>query len=319
MAEIREIGIVRSSFKESADPYEMRKHESRITVFGPFEEGLYGIEENSHILVLFHFDRSVDYTLKGPRYHGEVKGVFASRSPRRPGNIGCTVVELLERKERELLVRGLDALDGTPVLDIKPYAPGLDEKQARAVDRERQVRSPRADFLPMLKNGDAEGLFLEAGRFHGEYCAGLALGVSAALFGIRKLAETAGLEISELAGTGVPEKLRVTSFIDGCFLDGLQYASGCTPGNGLLQVEGCGSSTDDSGPGTVAAFYLLNTVPAAKGEDYSGTSIWMILKETLEKILERDPFDLIVEDADKLFSAETDRTREQNYRFRTFL
>lgn len=312
MAEIREIGIVHSDFKESADPYEMRKHESRITVFESFEEGLYGIEENSHILVLFHFDRSVDYTLKGPRYHGEVKGVFASRSPRRPGNVGCTVVELLERNGPELRVRGLDALDGTPVLDIKPYAPGLDEKQSRAVDRDRQARRPRAHFLPMLKNGDAESLFFEAGRFHGEYCPGLALGVLAALGSVRELSEAAGTGIAELVGTGVPEKIYAVSYLGGCFVDGLQYVTGCTVGNGLLRMAAGGPAGTAAGNAAGAAAEIKTAARIqAPAQDRTGVhqgagvSVRAVLKQSFGELLDVNPFELIHRETNSVFSLES--------------
>ncbi len=313
MAEIREIGVVHSSFKESADPYEMRKHESRITVFESFEEGLYGIEENSHILVIFHFDRSVDYTLKGPRYHGEVKGVFASRSPRRPGNVGCTVVELVERKGRELRVRGLDALDNTPVLDIKPYAPGLDEKKVRAIEEKRQIRRPRADFLPMLKNGDAERFFIEAGRFHGEYCSGLALGVRAALGGIRELGRAAGIGTAELLGTGVPANLYAVSFIGGCFADGLQCVTGCTLGNGLLRVAAGRLAGTAAGNAAGAAAEIKTAARIEAPPQYRtaahkepGISVRAVLKQSFDELLDIDPFELIQQKTGTLFSFESE-------------
>jgi tRNA (Thr-GGU) A37 N-methylase len=63
--------------------------------------------------------------------NGEFTGVFASCSPRRPGAIGVTTVRLLRRDGNELRVRGLDALDGTPVLDLKPYAPVFDERETK--------------------------------------------------------------------------------------------------------------------------------------------------------------------------------------------
>lgn len=313
MADIREIGVVHSDFGESADPFEMRKQESRITVFEPFAEGLYGIEENSHILVLFHFDRSVDYTLKGPRYHGEVKGVFASRSPRRPGNIGCTVVELLEREGTELRVRGLDALDGTPVLDIKPYTPGLDEGRIRKVEEERLIRKPRADVLPMLKNDDAERLFLEAGRFHGEYCAELALGVLAALGGIRKLADAAGTGMAELLGTGMPEKIRAVSFLGGCFVDGLQVVSGCTAGNGLLRAEGGDSSNAGENPSTGGFVAGDCGKSAVLFSERGGRAVRVIFKQSFGEASNLDPFELIREEWDELFRIESGTTASEPF------
>jgi tRNA-Thr(GGU) m(6)t(6)A37 methyltransferase TsaA len=96
------------------------------------EAGLTDIEGFSHLYVLWAFDRSEGYELVGapptdPRPHG----VFATRSPRRPNAIGLTVVELLSREGASLKVRGVDMLDGTPILDIKPYLSNVPEERLR--------------------------------------------------------------------------------------------------------------------------------------------------------------------------------------------
>jgi tRNA-Thr(GGU) m(6)t(6)A37 methyltransferase TsaA len=87
-------------------------------------DGLYRIDENEKLLVLFQFDRSEGYDLRvhprGDKNNPKV-GVFATRSPRRPNPIGATVVRLLEVKDNVLKVKGLDAWEGTPILDIKLY------------------------------------------------------------------------------------------------------------------------------------------------------------------------------------------------------
>lgn len=129
MAEIREIGWVRSEFTSPADPFVMRQSESRILIHPDYSDGLYRIEEQKWIMVVFYFHKVEGYRLQGHRYDGEFTGVFASRSPHRPGAVGVTTVRLLERKGNELRVKGLDALDGTPVLDIKPYSPVFDNVQ----------------------------------------------------------------------------------------------------------------------------------------------------------------------------------------------
>jgi tRNA-Thr(GGU) m(6)t(6)A37 methyltransferase TsaA len=89
-------------------------------------EGLEGLEEFSHIIVLFWLDRIIEneVLLKVHPMHRldlPVTGLFATRTPNRPNRIGETTVRLLERRDNILKVIGLDALDGTPVLDIKPY------------------------------------------------------------------------------------------------------------------------------------------------------------------------------------------------------
>jgi tRNA-Thr(GGU) m(6)t(6)A37 methyltransferase TsaA len=100
------------------------KHEAEgvLEITPEFELGLTDIEGFSHLFVIWAFDRSEGFALLGtPPSDNRPHGVFATRSPRRPNPIGLTVVELLRRDGRLLHVRGVDMLDGTPILDIKPY------------------------------------------------------------------------------------------------------------------------------------------------------------------------------------------------------
>jgi len=91
-----------------------------------FEAGLQDIEGFSHLFVIWAFHNSQGYDLVGaPPVDDRPHGVFATRSPRRPNPIGLTVVELLSRDGRNLKVRGIDMLDSTPILDIKPYLSGI--------------------------------------------------------------------------------------------------------------------------------------------------------------------------------------------------
>jgi len=97
---------------------------STIEVFSEYATGLQDIEGFSHIVVIYWFHQSQGYELlvKPPGEDG-LHGLFATRSPHRPCALGLTVVELLARDENRLEVKGLDAMDGSPVLDIKPYLP----------------------------------------------------------------------------------------------------------------------------------------------------------------------------------------------------
>jgi len=100
------------------------KHEADgvLEILPEFELGLTDIEGFSHLIVVWAFDRSQGFELLGtPPSDNRPHGVFATRSPRRPNPIGLTAVELLRRDRRLLHVRGVDMLDGTPILDIKPY------------------------------------------------------------------------------------------------------------------------------------------------------------------------------------------------------
>lgn len=124
--EFKSIAEVKSSYKKPADPQEMRKHKSFIIIKDKFIDGLDKIEESENIVVIFAFHLSEGYNLIAKRRYGERRGVFASRSPRRPNPIGVTTVKLLKRNGNKLEVMGLDAVDGTPILDIKPYSAEID-------------------------------------------------------------------------------------------------------------------------------------------------------------------------------------------------
>lgn len=100
---------------------------STIVVDAEYEAGLRDLEDFTHVIVLYAFDRSKGWSLDvKPPGDENTHGVFATRSPRRPNPIGMTVVELVRREGATLHVRGLDAYDGTPVLDLKPYVPRFD-------------------------------------------------------------------------------------------------------------------------------------------------------------------------------------------------
>src|SRR5271157_5274331 len=121
------IATIRSPFNETTKIPKglgaVHNAEGAIEFLREFEPGLKDIEGFSHIYVLWVFDRSTDFDLIAtpPADEGRPHGVFATRSPRRPNPIGLTVVELLGRDGATLRVRGVDMLDGTPVLDVKPY------------------------------------------------------------------------------------------------------------------------------------------------------------------------------------------------------
>jgi len=130
------IGFVKSPFKEPRDvPKGLgAKHEAEgeLEVLAEFEPGLTDIEGFSHLIVLWVFDRSGRYELMGmPPSDNRPHGVFATRSPRRPNPIGLTVVELVRREGARLRVRGIDMLEGTPILDIKPYLSSIPAENLR--------------------------------------------------------------------------------------------------------------------------------------------------------------------------------------------
>jgi tRNA-Thr(GGU) m(6)t(6)A37 methyltransferase TsaA len=157
MLAMQPIGYVRSSYRVTEEiPKGLgAKHQAEgvLEIRAEFEPGLTDIEGFSHLFVIWAFDRAEGFTLLGmPPTDDRPHGVFATRSPRRPNPIGLTVVELLSREGPLLHVRGVDMLDGTPILDIKPYLssvpPGrlrrgwLAEAEARGSSR--RVRAPRS-------------------------------------------------------------------------------------------------------------------------------------------------------------------------------
>ncbi len=127
---LKPIGIVHSPFKNTED-IDSKKYadsggfdsvQGELELFKEFEDGLKDIEGFSHLVVLFAFHKS-----EGPRLHTKplldetLRGVFSTRSPHRPNPIGMTVVKVIERKGTSLKVSGIDMIEGTPILDIKPY------------------------------------------------------------------------------------------------------------------------------------------------------------------------------------------------------
>lgn len=133
---MKPIGFVRSPYTEATQVSRGAgaKHEAEghIEIEPEFELGLQDVEGFSHLFVIWVFDRSDGYELLGtPPTDDRPHGVFATRSPYRPNAIGLTVVEVLGREGRKLRVKGIDMLNGTPVLDIKPYLSGIPAEKLR--------------------------------------------------------------------------------------------------------------------------------------------------------------------------------------------
>ena len=145
----RPIGFIASPYKSTSEVPKGfgAKHDAEgvLKILPEFARGLTDIEGFSHLFVLWEFDRSEGFELVGtPPIDDRPHGVFATRSPRRPNPIGLTAVELLGREGGDLRVRGVDMLDGTPILDIKPYLSSIPFEKLRrgwiaeAEERKRQ-------------------------------------------------------------------------------------------------------------------------------------------------------------------------------------
>lgn len=130
----RPIGFARTPHAEKSTipkgPGAMHTAEGILEIAAELEAGLTDIEGFSHLYVLWQFHRADGYDLMStPPTDTTPHGVFATRSPRRPNPIALTVVELVRREGRNLHVRGVDMLDGTPILDIKPYLSNVPEER----------------------------------------------------------------------------------------------------------------------------------------------------------------------------------------------
>jgi tRNA (adenine37-N6)-methyltransferase len=133
---MRPIGYIRSAYTDTQQVPKglgaVHTMEGILEVLPELEPGLQDIEGFSHLMILWVFHNARDYELVGKcpaddRPHG----VFATRSPRRPNPIGLTTVELMRREGNLLHLRGVDMLDGTPVLDIKPYMSSVPMSELR--------------------------------------------------------------------------------------------------------------------------------------------------------------------------------------------
>lgn len=130
---IKPIGIIRSPFKKKKgtpiQPFRSKAIGS-IEVFNEYKEGLSDIEGFSHIILIYKFHKSRGYRLRvKPFLDDKLRGLFATRYPRRPNQIGLSVVKLLKRKGNILFVKNIDVVDGTPLLDIKPYVSDIVPKE----------------------------------------------------------------------------------------------------------------------------------------------------------------------------------------------
>lgn len=130
------IGVVRSPYTDTAQvpkgPGARHDAEGWLELRPELEAGLTDIEGFSHLYVVWVFDRSEGYDLLSqPPTADRAYGVFGTRSPRRPNPIALTVVRLLERAGNRLRVQGVDMLDGTPILDIKPYLSSVPTEELR--------------------------------------------------------------------------------------------------------------------------------------------------------------------------------------------
>lgn len=128
---LKPIGVIHTPYVEAADaPIQGRLGSGgrgEVDVFDEYAPGLQDLEGFSHVTLLYYFHRASSEELVVKPFLDDARhGVYATRHPRRPNHLGITTVRLLERRGNVLVVDGVDMLDGTPLLDIKPYVAAFD-------------------------------------------------------------------------------------------------------------------------------------------------------------------------------------------------
>ena len=132
------IGVVHSLFKQPKgtpiQPAGAKNIDGTVELFPEYAEGLKDLEGFSHIFLIYHFHLSKGAPLKvRPYMDSEVHGVFAMRGPSRPNPIGISVVRLVRIEENILYIQDVDVVNGTPLLDIKPYVPEFDIREVKKI------------------------------------------------------------------------------------------------------------------------------------------------------------------------------------------
>jgi tRNA-Thr(GGU) m(6)t(6)A37 methyltransferase TsaA len=150
----RPIGIIHTPFKELENmpiqPSGAAGIRGTVEIFPEFAEGLKDLDGFSHVILLYRFHESRGYKLiVTPFLDSEPRGVFATRAPKRPNPIGLSIVSLVQVRGSSLEIKNADVLDGTPLLDIKPYVPEFDHQENCRIGWLEQargkVRNKRSD------------------------------------------------------------------------------------------------------------------------------------------------------------------------------
>lgn len=131
MIEMKPIGIIHTPFRSSEgmpiQPAGAAGIQGTIEIFEEYQAGLKDLDGFSHIILLFHFNRSSGFNIQVvPFMDSQLRGLFATRAPRRPNQIGISVVQLDRIENGVLYIQNVDIMDDTPLIDIKPYVPEFD-------------------------------------------------------------------------------------------------------------------------------------------------------------------------------------------------
>ena len=148
------IGIIHSPFKEvegmPIQPSGASGIKGTVRVFAEYSAGLKDLDGFSHIILIYHFHLSKGYALEArPFMEEKTHGIFAMRAPARPNPIGISVVRLVSVEDNILHIEDVDIVDGTPLLDIKPYVPDFDRRQVERIgwlsEKSKRARVHKSD------------------------------------------------------------------------------------------------------------------------------------------------------------------------------
>lgn len=135
---ISPIGTIKTPFDDlkgmPIQPSGAAEVEGTLVIDKEYEDGLTDLEGFSHIILLYYFHQSKGYDLMvKPFLDDQKRGLFSTRAPRRPNPVGLSIVRLIKRDGNRLTIKGIDVLNNTPLIDIKPYVPGFDTKEVTGV------------------------------------------------------------------------------------------------------------------------------------------------------------------------------------------
>jgi tRNA-Thr(GGU) m(6)t(6)A37 methyltransferase TsaA len=154
---LQPIGVIRSPFKKLEDmpiqPAASHAAEGALELLPRYQGGLQDLDGFSHIYVIYHFHKTAAWKERViPFLDDQERGIFATRAPARPNPIGLSVMEILEIRGCRIRVRNVDALDGTPLLDIKPYVPQFDHAAGARIGW-------LSESISRLENATSDGRF----------------------------------------------------------------------------------------------------------------------------------------------------------------
>jgi tRNA-Thr(GGU) m(6)t(6)A37 methyltransferase TsaA len=133
---VKPVGIINTPFKDVTEDVPIQGRmmpdaEGYLTIYKKYHEACRDLDGFSHVILIYYFHRSKTAKLTAKPYMDtKIRGIFASRFPHRPNHIGLTLVEILNVSNGILKIRGVDMIDGTPLLDIKPYNPAFDSVES---------------------------------------------------------------------------------------------------------------------------------------------------------------------------------------------